>query len=312
MQRAPRYAGQMNTIQAVRCQGRTLDSADLLAVQELVDTHPAWSRHRVCLELCRQWAWCTPQGVLKTYAARELLLKLEERVGLRLPPVQACMRRRSWGIPKELPLVEAPPLVEQTMKELQPLAWELADYGTESRSRALSYLRSYHYLGCDRPVGSHLLYLVRDQLGRDLAVHLLGAAAWQCADRDRFIGWSEAARRTHLSRVANHSRFLLLPWIQAEHLASHLLAELVRRLAEDWPARHGVQLALLESFVETGRFEGTAYAAAHWQRVGQTTGRTRQEKHHRAEHPRKAIWLYPLQEKFRSLLGAQEQEGSAR
>jgi hypothetical protein len=32
------------------------------------------------------------------------------------------------------------------MKELQPLAWELADYGTESRSRALSYLRSYHYL----------------------------------------------------------------------------------------------------------------------------------------------------------------------
>ena len=60
--------------------------------------------------------------MLKTYAARELLLKLEERVGLRLPPVQACMRRRSWGIPKELPLVEAPPLVEQTMKELQPLA----------------------------------------------------------------------------------------------------------------------------------------------------------------------------------------------
>jgi len=173
-------------------------------------------------------------------------------------------------------------------------------------------LRSYHYLGCDRPVGSHVLYVVSDPFGRDLAVHLVGAAVWQCADRDRFIGWSGAARTAHLSHVANHSRFLVLPWVQVKDLASHLLAELAPRLAEDWPARHGVRLALLESFVEIGRFEGIAYAAAHWQRVGQTTGRTRQEKHHRAEQPRKAIWLYPLQENFRSLLGVQQQGGCAR
>ena len=35
---------------------------------------------------------------------------------------------------------------------------------------ALAHLRAYHYLGCDRPVGSHLLYLVQDAAGRDLAV----------------------------------------------------------------------------------------------------------------------------------------------
>jgi hypothetical protein len=300
----------MDTKQLVRCQGRSLSSADLLGLQELIDTHPTWSRHRVCLELCEQWEWHTPQGLLKTYAARELLLKLEERVGLRLPPVRVWQRRRSWSGPKELPALPPPPeSVEQRLQELQPLVWQRADYGTEARSRALSYVRTYHYLGCDRPVGSHLLYVVRDQFGRDLAVHLIGAAAWQCADRDGFIGWSGAVRRTHLNQVANHSRFLVLPWVRVNNLASHLLAELGRQLAEDWPARHGVRLALLESFVEVGRFEGTAYAAAHWQRVGQTTGRTRQEKHHRAQQPRKAIWVYPLQKNFRSLLGVPEPGG---
>jgi hypothetical protein len=154
-----------------------------------------------------------------------------------------------------------------------------------------------------------LLYLVKDQSGGDLAVHLIGAAAWHCADRDRFIGWSAAARSAHLNRIANHSRFLLLPWIEVKELASHLLAQLPRRVALDWPARHGVELALLESFVQIGRFEGTAYAAANWQRVGQTTGRTRQEKQHRAKQPRKAIWVYPLHPQFRSGLGAQPAGG---
>ncbi len=300
----------MDTHQLVRCQGRTLSSADLISLQELIDTHLAWSRHRVCLELCQQWDWRTPNGLLKTYAARELLLKLEERIGLRLPPVQTQMRRRPWGIPKELPSVASPSQsVNQRLEELKPLTWELADYGTESRLRALSYLRNFHYLGCERPVGSHLLYLVKDPLGRDLAVHLIGAAAWQCADRDRFIGWSAPARKLHLEQVANHSRFLVLPWIEVKHLASHLLGELTRRLAVDWPTRHGVGLALLESFVEIGRFEGTAYAAANWQRVGRTTGRTRQEKRHRAEQPRKAIWLYPLRPNFRRLLGVTQPGG---
>lgn len=296
----------------VRCQGRRFSSADLLGLQELIDIHPAWSRHRVCLELCQQWDWRTPYGLLKTYAARELLLKLEERVGLRLPPVQTQMRRRPWGIPKELPPMASPPEpVNQPLQELKPLVWELADYGSTVRLRALSYLRQFHYLGCDRPVGTHLLYLIKDKGGRDLAVHLIGAAAWQCADRDRFIGWSSRARQSCLERVANHSRFLVLPWIEVKHLASHLLAQLTRRLAGDWRVRHGIDLVLLESFVQIGRFEGTSYAAANWQPIGQTTGRTRQEKHHRAQQPRKAIWVYPLEPNFRRSLGVPQPGGPA-
>lgn len=297
----------MRASESIRCQGRTLSGAEILQLQESIDSHPQWSRHRVCLEVCQQWDWRTPQGLLKTYAAREMLLKLEQRVGLRLPPLQTQMRRRSWGLPEPMPPSQDWPTTRKAvLPELQPLHWQVADYGTALRPRALGYLRQYHYLGCDRPVGAHLLYLVSDREGRDLAVHLVGAAAWHCADRDQFIGWSAAARQAHLSRVANQSRFLILPGIEVAHLASHLLGELVGRVARDWQAWHAVRLALLESFVEMGRFEGTAYRAANWRRVGQTTGRTRQEKGHRAKKPPKAIWLYPLHPDFRAQLGAED------
>jgi hypothetical protein len=51
---------------------------------------------------------------------------------------------------------------------------------------------------------------------------------------------------------------------------------------------------LLESFVQADRFGGTSYQAANWIQVGQTTGRTRQDRHHRLQTPRKDIYLYPL------------------
>lgn len=193
--------------------------------------------------------------------------------------------------------------MEQPLASLQPLQWQVGRYGSEERERALSYLRQYHYLGCNRPVGVHLLYLVQDVQGRDVGVHLVGAAAWQCAPRDRYIGWSEAARRAHLYRIANHSRFLILPWVRVPHLASHMLGQLVRRLGMDWVGEHGWRLELLESFVECGRFAGTAYRAANWQRVGQTTGRTRQEKAHRVVAPVKSVWVYALERQFRQRLG---------
>jgi hypothetical protein len=187
----------------------------------------------------------------------------------------------------------------------------MCGHGSSVRERALAYLRQYHYLGCNRPVGTHLLYLVRDVEQRDVAVHLVGAAAWQCAPRDRYLGWSAAQRVAGLHRIGNHSRFLILPWVRVPQVASHLLRGLVGRLSTDWPARHGWGLELLETFVETGRFTGVAYRAAHWQEVGQTTGRTRQQKQPRAQAPHKSVWVYPLSKGFREHLGALGSRGGA-
>lgn len=306
----------MNANDCFRVQGRWLSASDLEELQVLIDEHPHWSRHRVGKELCQRWDWRTPTGLLKTFAARSLLLRLEQKHDLRLPPLCANKRRRPWGLPAPQGLVAAaPPLaalaVEGSLADLQPLDWQLGLHGSPAREQALAFLREYHYLGFNRPVGSHLLYLVRDVQQRDLAVHLVGAAAWQCAPRDRHIGWSVSERAAGLHRIGNHSRFLILPWVRVPNLASHLLGGLARRLAADWPTQHGWRLELLETFVESGRFSGRCYRAANWQEVGQTTGRTRQEKQHRAQAPRKAIWVYPMTKRFREQLRSLPARGGA-
>jgi hypothetical protein len=59
---------------------------------------------------------------------------------------------------------------------------------------------------------------------------------------------------------------------------------------------------LLETFVETGRFQGTCYRAANWRCLGQTQGRGKLGDHRIAQVPVKAVWVYPLVEDFRERL----------
>ena len=139
--------------------------------------------------------------------------------------------------------------------------------------------------------------MIRSRAGVDLACLLFGAAAWQCAPRDRWIGWSAQQRAQGLPFIANNSRFLILPWVRVARLANHILALVARRISADWQSRYRHPLYLLESFVQPDRFRGTCYQAANWIRVGQTTGRTRQSARYRdnAVHaPVKDICLYPL------------------
>ena len=105
---------------------------------------------------------------------------------------------------------------------------------------------------------------------------------------------SAEQRAGGLQFIANNSRFLILPWVRVRLLASHLLSQIACRINRDWQSRYGHRLYLLETFVQADRFRGTSYQAANWLRVGQTTGRTRQDRYHRVDTPCKDIYLYPL------------------
>ena len=204
----------------------------------------------------------------------------------------------------ELPLLLPPQAepVPTSLSELLPLSWQRAQRGQRQRALVARYLQDHHYLGYPDPLGQ-LHYLVQDRQGRDVACLLFGPAAWKVAARDRFIGWSDGQRQRGLSHLANNSRFLILPGRNASGLASHLLGQAVRQLRRDWPARQGVPLWLVETFVEQGRFLGTCYRAANWLRVGQTQGRTRNDRQHRCCAPPKDVYLLPLVAEFRQRLG---------
>lgn len=291
-------------MEAICIQGRTLSGDDLALVRGLIAQHPDWHRTALSRHLCRLWSWCNGAGELKDMAARTLLLKLHKRGLIELPPPKTRTARPCAQAPSHFQqelLAIAPAPIEDELASLRPLTLELAQ-SLPGRRRVGQLLAQYHYRGFNGAVGENLQYLVKDIQGRELAVMVFGAAAWKVAVRDQFIGWSVGQRQAHLAQVCNQQRFLILPWVQVDHLASHLLALAKRRLSADWQKRYGHPVWLIETFVEQERFAATSYRAAGWIYLGQTTGRTRQDRQRTIQAPVKSVWVCPLHPHFRERL----------
>jgi hypothetical protein len=286
-------------------QGRRIDASHVKEIRELMAAHADWSRRRLSQELALRWDWRNGAGQLKDMAARTLLLKLQERGWIALPPrrQQPVNRMRHKRLP-ERSCWELPAFQPRSLGELLPLVVTEVSSSTGLSQRPLfeSLLCHHHYLGHRSTVGENLQYLVCDNQGRPWACLLFGAAAWQCADRDRYIGWDTAHRAENLHFLTNNTRFLILG--RVPQLASYVLSSICRRLSGDWQVKYGHPIYLLETFVERERFTGACYRAANWRRVGQTKGRTRQDRPDGTWHqtPIKDVYLYALQGDFRSRL----------
>jgi hypothetical protein len=165
-----------------------------------------------------------------------------------------------------------------------------------------SLLEQYHYLRYQQPVGEHAKYLVWSQ-GRPIACLAWSSAPRHLGSRDRYIGWSAAARRSNIRFIAYNTRFLILPWIRIENLASHILARMATRISDDWQQMYGHPIYFLETFVDPERFRGTCYRAANWILLGKTTGRGKQSNSYVPNRSIKEILGYPLTKRFRELLG---------
>jgi hypothetical protein len=282
-------------VSAPMIQGRVVTSEILAQVRGLVAEQPDWSRRRLALALCQRWQWYNAAGQIKDMAARSFLDKLETRGWIQLPPRQ---RRRGPGFAPRLATLPAPPAeLKESLAQLRPLQWQVFSARQPQAARFNAYLARYHYLPYRSTVGENLGYLVQDRQGRDLACVLFGAAAWKTQPRDVFIGWTASERQAHLGRIVNNSRLLILPWVRVPELASHIW-----RVARDWQAHYGHPVVLLETFVERERFRGICYRAANWLHVGQTQGRTRQDRQHQLQAPVKDVFVYPLQPNFRQPL----------
>lgn len=273
-------------------QGRRLSAGEVGWLAGWIEAHPEWSRKRIAKELCRHWGWVDGVGRLKDFAARSLLLKLEGLGLVRLPTLQLHQRRNRRAVP-EWAHWQEPAAWTASLGQIEPVAVAPVKAGSPEARRWGFYLERYHYLGL-RVVGENLGYLATDREGRDVGCLLFGAAAWRCAPRDQRLGWSADQRRSRRERITNNTRFLILPWVRVPHLASHLLGAVARRIRRDWQAKYGHDLDWLESFVDRERFRGSCYRAANWECVGQTQGRSRQDRDHKLSVPIKDVYLYPL------------------
>jgi hypothetical protein len=273
-------------------QGRRIEPGDLTRLQGWIDENPDWSRKQIARELCRRWGWVDGRGRLKDFAARSLLLKLEGRGRVKLPALRTQFRRVRPKVAL-LEQWEEPPAWEALLAEIAPVRLEKVQAGSPTAKRWAYYLERYHYLGF-RVVGENVGYLASDRKGRDLGCLLFGAAAWRCTPRDRRLGWTSQERQERLWSVVNNTRFLILPWVRVKHLASSLLGQVARRIDADWRQSYGHGVEWLETFVDRERFRGSCYRAANWDCVGQTQGRSRQDREHQLHVPIKDVYLYDL------------------
>jgi hypothetical protein len=152
-------------------------------------------------------------------AARTLLLKLERAGHVQLPARRGPSpngRRHRQATPV------APPSepIRGVLRDLQPLRVCVVAPGSQDARLFLGLLAHEHYLGQRNTVGENLRYLVRDRNGRPVACVLFGSAAWQCADRDAFLGWDRPTRERNLQCLTNNTRLLIPGWVQVPHLAS--------------------------------------------------------------------------------------------
>lgn len=273
-------------------QGRRIEAGELARLQIWIDENPQWSRKQIARELCRRWEWVDGRGRLKDFAARSLLLKLEGRGQVKLPALRTQFRRVRPKV-ASLEQWEEPPSWTASLGQIAPVRLEQIQAGSPAAKRWAYYLERYHYLGF-RVVGENVGYLASDRQERDVGCLLFGAAAWRCASRDRRLGWSSQERQEGLWSVVNNTRFLILPWVRVKYLASSLLGEVARRIDGDWRQSYGHGVDWMETFVDRERFRGSCYRAANWECVGQTRGRSRQDREHQLQVPIKDVYLYDL------------------
>ncbi len=170
------------------------------------------------------------------------------------------------------------------------------------QKRFQSLMEEHHYLGALPKIG-HTLWYAACHKNEWLGLISFSAAAWKCAARDQWIGWSFRYQYDRLHLIANNSRFLILPEHHYPNLASRILSLCERRISLDWQKHFGYPLLLLETFVDPQYFHGTIYRAANWIHVGETRGFRRTSKGYSStqKHP-KQVFVRPLSSRSQARL----------
>jgi len=287
-----------------RYRSQVITTAQVEFIDRLIAQHPGASRWRLSLLLCEAWEWKQANGAPRDMVCRGLLLGLHRTGHIELPPARlagfnpaARYRAERWKA--DAVELDTTPLAVP-LSALRPLEFRQVRHTPEERLFN-SLLEQYHPLRCLQPVGEHLKYTVY-ALGRPIACLAWSSAPRHLGARDRFIGWSAEARRRNLRFIAYNPRYLIVPYVQVKHLASHILGQMARRITGDWERIYGHPIYFLETFVDPERHRGTCYRAANWMLLGRTTGRGKNCPNKRPNRSIKDVLGYPLTPRFRELL----------
>jgi hypothetical protein len=283
-----------------RYRGRAVTAEDIVFIRQFIAANASLSRRKLSTKLCEAWDWKQANGAWRDMVCRGLLLMLHRAGEIGLPAIRQVslnpfLRREK----PQAVSVDATP-IRGALAGIRPISLQQVRR-TSEEPLFNSLIEQHHYLGYEQPVGEHLKYLVWAQ-GRPIACMAWSSAPRHLGSRDRHIGWSAEARRRNIRFVAYNTRFLILPWVEVPHLASHILGSIASSLSKDWEHLYDHPVYFAETFIDPGRFRGTCYRAANWKLLGLTTGRGKDDMTHRPNRPVKEVLGYALTPRFRELL----------
>jgi hypothetical protein len=284
----------------LRYRGKVVSAADILFIRRLIAENPRLSRRKLSAKLCEAWQWKQANGALRDMVCRGLLLVLHRAGEIELPAIRQVSLNPFVRRERPQPLLVNATPVSGSLADIRPISLQQVRR-TSEESLFNSLIEQHHYLGYEQPVGEHLKYLVWAQ-GRPIACMAWSSAPRHLGSRDRHIGWSAETRRRNIRFVAYNTRFLILPWVEVPHLASHILGRIVSSLSNDWEHLYGHPVYFAETFIDPARFRGTCYRAANWKLLGLTTGRGKDSTSKRPNRSIKEVLGYPLTPRFRELL----------
>jgi len=282
----------------IRYRGRDISYEQIEFIRRLVADNPHASRRALSVKLCEAWDWRQANGQLRDMVCRGLMLQLHRAGHLRLPPKRQSppnplAKQRSR--PARVEIDQTP--ICCSVKELGPIEIRQVRR-SELEGLYNSLIEYHHYLGYTHAVGEQLKFLVFSG-HRPIACFTFSSAPRHLGPRDRFIGWNKEQRKANIHLIAYNSRFLILPWVQVRHLASHLLGRIARHISSAWQELYHHPIYFLETFIDTERFKGISYQAANWIYLGLTTGRGKDDHTYKPNRSLKTIWGYPLIGEFR-------------
>ena len=281
--------------------GRDFNDEIIARIRETVCTSAELTRGALARQVCDWFDWRGADGRPKEISSRVTLNKLEQRGLIELPPARPV----SFAPRLARAVAPAPqwPCIETSLSKLGDIELVVVSADRALSGQWRSMMQAHHPLGDGPLCGAQLRYLIRSAQGVVGGLSF-SAPAWRLGVRDAWIGWTDSTRAARLRQVVGNTRFLILPSVKVKNLASHVLGLATQRLARDWQMRYAERVLLVETFVDTSRYEGTCYRAANWVDLGLTQGRGRQDRARTAQVSAKRVLVYPLQRNARKILTA--------
>ena len=126
--------------------GRSINELDIALIKNVIAAHPERGRRFISQEVCRRWNWRQTNGTLKDMICRSLLLLLESKDFIKLPPRKSTPPNplANRKKPPKIPVDQNP--VEGSIGKLFPIDLKQVRR-TPIEKLFNSLISEYHYLG---------------------------------------------------------------------------------------------------------------------------------------------------------------------